>query len=64
MTIVDMYGRPLPDADTRKRAEEDLKEFIEKNKRKFEEWLQRKGPVAFPVKYNAETRKWFWIETE
>lgn len=61
MNLVDMHGRPIPSGVERERAEGELKEFLAKNKPKVEDWLRRFGPVAFPVKYNLEQRRWFWV---
>lgn len=60
--LVDIDGNLIPDGEDRKRAEEELKEYIEKHKRRFEDFFRENGPVRPPLKYNLSRREWLWLE--
>lgn len=61
-TLVDAQGRPLPSGELRQRAEAELREFIEANKGKFEQWFRQHGPVRPPIAYDTDRARWFWID--
>jgi hypothetical protein len=57
--LVDSSGKILS-AKEQEYAELKLKEFMETNKKLFEEWLQQNGPVRFPIHFDTDKREWFW----
>jgi hypothetical protein len=63
MNLVDQFGRKIPSGEQRKIAEDKLREFMERHKSKFEGHLRQYGPIGFPVKYDLERQKWFWVDS-
>lgn len=60
--LYDHRGLPIPDSETRKEAEERLKNYIQKFKSRFDDWFREHGMKRPPVYYNTEKKEWFWGE--
>ncbi len=59
--LIDIHGNVIPSGDTRKKAEEQLKEYIFKNKSRFDDFFRAYGPVRPPIRYNLRSQSWEWV---
>ncbi len=61
--LVDMNGNPIPEAGDRARAQEELLNFMEKEKSKFEAFWKEYGYFTRPpIKYHTGNKQWIWME--
>lgn len=59
--LVDPSGRPIPTGDERRRAEEELKNFMEKNKERFQDFWKAYGfGTRPPIRYDMTLKRWLW----
>lgn len=62
MRLVDGRGNPIPTEAEREEAQLRLRDFMEKEEAKFNEWFRQNGKVNPPIKYDLDRKKWFWVE--
>lgn len=60
--LVDVHGNVIPNGEIRKRAEDQLKEYITKNKSRFDDFFRAHGPVRPPVRYDLKNQSWEWVD--
>ncbi len=61
--LFDSRGNIIPPGEDRKRAEDKLKNFIEKHKAEFEGWFREHGATTKPpIKYDLSKQEWFWVD--
>lgn len=61
--LLDMNGRPIPDAFIRKEAEEKLKDYVQKYTKRFQDWYTEHGAYSRPpIRFCLREREWVWLD--
>ena len=61
--LVDRFGNPLVGEQQKKKAEDQLKEYVQKYHSRFADWFRANGPMSRPpVLYDVQKQEWFWVD--
>lgn len=58
--LYDHLGRVIPDPETRKVAEEKLKEYMQKHHSRFQDWFRENGMAKPPIFFDTKSKEWAW----